>query len=108
MENTLVKPKAVTKKTKVTLTYRQFMRIVNYYAVSLCGITVSHISDWNWSDEFCEDDTTLENHINYAEEAFSTFLLDVEPTHYNEVASEIEKLSEKLLMSKDLRSKIVA
>ena len=106
MENTTTK--TVTKKSKVELSYRQWMRIINYYAVSVCGITVSHISDWNWRDEFCEDLNTLENHINGAEETFSCFLSEVEPSHYREVASEIQKLTESLLKSKDLLSKIVA
>ena len=82
MENTTEKPKAITKKTKVELSYRQWMRIVNYYSNSVCGITVSFISDWNWRDEFYEENTTLENHINSACGAFETFLMDVEPSHY--------------------------
>jgi hypothetical protein len=106
MENTTAKP--VTKKTKVELTYRQWMRIINYYAVSLCGITVSHISDWCWRDEFYEDLTTLENHINSARESFEMFLRDVEPSHYNEIYSEIPKLTENLLKNKDLLGKVVA
>ena len=108
MENTIVKPKTVTKRTIVTLTFRQHMRIVNYYSNSLCGITVSHISDWCWRDEFYEENTTLENHIKNACEAFEMFLQDVEPSHYNEVAMEIPKLTETLLKSKELLGKIVA
>ena len=108
MENTTAKPKAITKKFKVELTYRQWMRIVNYYSNSVCGITVSHISDWNWRDEFCEELTTLENHINSACGAFETFLMDVEPWHYNEVIMEFPKLTEDLLKNKDLLGKVVA
>ena len=108
MENTTAKPKAITKKFKVELTYRQWMRIVNYYSNSVCGITVSFISDWNWRDEFYEENTTLENHINSACGAFETFLMDVEPSHYNEVVMEFPKLTETLMKSKDLLSQIVA
>ena len=106
METTTLKP--VTKKSKVELTYRQWMRIVNYYAVSVCGITVSHISDWCWKDEFCENMTTLENHINNARESFETFLIDVEPWHYNQVVMEFPKLTESLLKNKEMLSQIVA
>ena len=60
------------------------------------------------NDEFCEDLTTLENHINGAQEAFETFLMDVEPSHYNEVAMEFPKLTESLLKSQDLLTQIVA
>ena len=106
METTTLNP--VTKKSKVELTYRQWMRIVNYYAVSVCGITVSHISDWCWKDEFCENMTTLENHINNARESFETFLIDVEPWHYNQVVMEFPKLTESLLKNKEMLSQIVA
>ena len=108
MENTTAKPKAITKKTKVELSYRQWMRIVNYYSNSVCGITVSFISDWNWRDEFYEENTTLENHINSACGAFETFLMDVEPSHYNEVIMEFPKLTETLMASKELLGQIVA
>ena len=106
METTTLNP--VTMKSKVELTYRQWMRIVNYYAVSVCGITVSHISDWCWKDEFCENMTTLENHINNARESFETFLIDVEPWHYNQVVMEFPKLTESLLKNKEMLSQIVA
>ena len=106
MENTTIKP--VSKKTKVELTYRQWMRIINYFALSVCGITVSHISDWSWRDEFNEELTTLENHINNARETFETFLADVEPWHYNQVVMEFPKLTEELLKNKDLLGKVVA
>jgi hypothetical protein len=108
MENTTEKPKAITKKTKVELSFRQWMRIINYYAMSVCGITVSHISDWCWRDEFCEDMTTLENHINNARESFETFLSDVEPGHYNQMVDEFPKLTEELLKNNDLLGKVVA
>lgn len=108
MENTTEKPKAVTKKTKVELSFRQWMRIINYFALSVCGITVSHISDYCWRDEFCEDMTTLENHINNARETFEMFLVDVEPSHYKQVCEEFPKLTENLLKDKALLSKVVA
>ena len=106
MENTTIKP--VTKRTKVELSYRQWMRIVNYFALSVCGITVPHIADYCWRDEFCENLTTLENHVNDACEAFEMFLLDNEASHYNAVVMEFPKLKENLLKNKELLGKVVA
>jgi len=96
--------------TQITITYRQWMRLVNYIAYTICGIGVSHIADHSWRDEFdCVEPTaTVEIHVESARDAFEMFLMDNEPSHYRDMVAEFGKVADALIADKAYLEKALA